>query len=931
MPPFVRQSAARWHAEVPGSRWCRADLHLHTLDDHPNGNLQRPPGVTGAVDDPATLIAYARAYLKAAIANNIQVLGLTPHAVRIGTDASMSATWAIVDEWNSGSDDDGVPFRDKIYAVFPGFEPSLNDGSAGIHLIFLFDPEIGKDQFLRAFDVVMNGVEPYRDGGLLCTTLNAAEVFHKLRELVRASQATWRHICLAPHAFSDKGLFKLRSQVLQNFPHQELVGIELGDNQLPADAARARSWLEEGIKKYRHCLYHSSDAYSVDRIGHRHTMVKLGSPRIESLRQAFLAGESRVRLAFQSGTGATLIPRTDLPDPLSANRPWLRKAVVKGGTSFFRQASGTPPAEVGNTFELSPDLTCIIGGRMCGKSTLLDGLRVHLGAPLPTEVATRADVESRGRTRFLSGNATCDLDICGPIASTEQAATRWPAKFFTQRELQDAVKDQAARRRLLYRLVPGQGEVLERLDARIASLDTALADEVVRLVEAKSTFVACGQELQDVERARTALARFSNAGAASLSTAQGDQGKLQASSEQLAHMGQSLGSVLTDSLRATLPALEDQALDASLQGDARTGAAALLRRYQVALRLASILRGRLERSMRRVEQEARAVVAERKAEVQRRLVAAGGSADDLNQFDALSQIAADFESRQAAYQRAKSSYAASLRNFASQVSERNAKTDERRRLMATLAEAIGNRFAGSIRLVIRENGVYESLNEWIRALRNQGVTRWWNERCKQEPPVSPQRLYAAWRTERGHAVVGSGTGGLADLGMSAQVAASFKSSMTDANQYGLAALRSEDKYNVELRVSDAPVEYKEMAKLSGGAQVSVLLSLVLEGEDSTPLVIDQPEDEIDKGSLLATVLPALRRLKGKRQVILATHDANIVVNGDADQVIQLKAEAESGRIEVQGVIERADVRDAIVNTLDGGQDAFALRQAKYGF
>ncbi len=167
-------------------------------------------------------------------------------------------------------------------------------------------------------------------------------------------------------------------------------------------------------------------------------------------------------------------------------------------------------------------------------------------------------------------------------------------------------------------------------------------------------------------------------------------------------MGQSLGSVLTDGLRATLPALEVQSLGASLQGDARTGAAALLRRYQVALRLASILRGKLERSMRRVEQEARAVVAERKAEVQRRLVAAGGSADDLNQFDALSQIAATFESRQAAYQRAKSAYAASLRTFASQVIERNAKTDERRRLMATMAEAIGNRFAGGIRLVIRE-------------------------------------------------------------------------------------------------------------------------------------------------------------------------------------------------------------------------------------
>jgi hypothetical protein len=66
--------------------------------------------------------------------------------------------------------------------------------------------------------------------------------------------------------------------------------------------------------------------------------------------------------------------------------------------------------------------------------------------------------------------------------------------------------------------------------------------------------------------------------------------------------------------------------------------------------------------------------------------------------------------------------------------------------------------------------------------------------------------------------------------------------------------------------------------------VSLLLSLLLESDDTRPLIIDQPEDELDKSYLFETVLPALHRLKGHRQVIFATHDANIVVNGDADQV-----------------------------------------------
>lgn len=113
--------------------------------------------------------------------------------------------------------------------------------------------------------------------------------------------------------------------------------------------------------------------------------------------------------------------------------------------------------------------------------------------------------------------------------------------------------------------------------------------------------------------------------------------------------------------------------------------------------------------------------------------------------------------------------------------------------------------------------------------------------------------------------------------------------------------------------------------------MSVLLSLLLEARDSSPLVIDQPEDELDSRFLFETVLPTLKRLKGRRQVILATHDANIVVNGDADLVIQLEATAHRGRVALAGAIEESGVRDAIVRTVDGGEEAFRLRRRKYGF
>jgi len=153
--------------------------------------------------------------------------------------------------------------------------------------------------------------------------------------------------------------------------------------------------------------------------------------------------------------------------------------------------------------------------------------------------------------------------------------------------------------------------------------------------------------------------------------------------------------------------------------------------------------------------------------------------------------------------------------------------------------------------------------------------------------------------------------------------------MTAAKKRALESLRCPDRYRLELRLDDG--KYRPLDELSGGQRVSVLLSLLLETTDDRPLVIDQPEDELDNRFLFETVLPALKKLKGRRQVIVATHNANIVVNGDADMVIQLEATANHGHVAAAGAIEEPTVRDAIVRTVDGGSEAFRLRRLKYGF
>ena len=179
---FTRREANNWAREVPGARWLKADLHIHTIDDLPGGRAEIPSGIGGGLQATGAIEAYARRFLQSAVEHGVRVIGITPHSPRIGSSQETSAVWQIVEEWNNGVDDDGVPFREKVYAVFPGFEPSLKDGKSGLHLIFLFDPEIGRTNYLKAFDLVMGGVSPWPDSQLKMSNRSAEEAFEDLRE-----------------------------------------------------------------------------------------------------------------------------------------------------------------------------------------------------------------------------------------------------------------------------------------------------------------------------------------------------------------------------------------------------------------------------------------------------------------------------------------------------------------------------------------------------------------------------------------------------------------------------------------------------------------------------------------------------------------------------------------------------------------------------
>lgn len=123
---------------------------------------------------------------------------------------------------------------------------------------------------------------------------------------------------------------------------------------------------------------------------------------------------------------------------------------------------------------------------------------------------------------------------------------------------------------------------------------------------------------------------------------------------------------------------------------------------------------------------------------------------------------------------------------------------------------------------------------------------------------------------------------------------------------------------------------RDFSQLSLGQQQSVLLALILSSDSKRPLIIDQPEDNLDSEFIFHTFVPVLRRAKERRQVIIVTHNANIAVLGDAEQLIVFKSTNEYSRIVARGSIDDEVARDAACKILEGAREAFTRRAKIYG-
>jgi len=879
--------------QTPGARFLKADLQVHTPID------PRFEPKFKAKDERARL-DFARSYMEAAQERGIELVGITEH-----NDVS----------WME-------PLRYAAQGLgihlLPGFEI---ESSEGIHVLCLFDPETSVESLEDT--LAQLGLTKEKRATKKRLELRADREFS---ELVAFVQDECRGICIAAHADSDKGLLNFGSGGARadRWKCADLLAVQISRpaDELPP-GLRAIAVNDDPTyqrDKPPACLL-TSDARSFAEIGAKATWLKLDRIGVDGLRQAFLDPESRLSLS----------------DPADLRKgPRLLAVAWAGG---FLDGIAIP---------LNTELNTLIGGKGTGKSTIIESIRFAFGLEARTEEVRRASAALREST-LQSGCKVSLLVDTGPPA---------PKRYLIERTVPHApvVRDETGM--ALPELDPtslvrpdiyGQKEIYEvaqSTEARLSLLDAFAAEDLKPAAEREQVVLdqlqsnaalildsqkrkddaeARLQELPSLEEWRT---RFREAGFEERLR----ERRLLDREERLLD---SAGEVLVTAERV-----------AQRLNDSRPGAPTVNLKDEEALpnpdlvdqmqklfgRIAdawdtkvSELQGDLARAredLSKIRDEWGTRRAARQAEFDRalrELQARMPDVDPERYLDVERRIEQLTPLRAAVKQLAKRLDEA-IADRTKLLVELDEIRGEKHRIRARAAEELTTATGGNVKVELAHRAERGEFLAHLTGLKT-GARSDALHRMVEAEDFNP-RVFTA--SVREGALQGK-------FGLPDGQAALLERSLDDRLLLELDHTELSDKVSIGLDIGLAGVrEYRPLARLSPGQRSTAILLMIMQASDA-PLLIDQPEDDLDNRFIYDDIVKRLRAMKPSRQFLVATHNANIPVLGDAEQIVVLDASDRGGELVARGAIDDKTVRESAELILEGGEEAFARRREKYGW
>ncbi len=844
---------------------------------------------------------YNAAIVAACKESNIEAIAITDHY-------RVADSWTLIREARSNG----------IF-VFGGFEASSKDG---VHFLCLYDPD--KDQSLERF-IGQFGVHDHN-----ALSPNGDKDCLELLACVRKQGG----ITIAAHVAADNGLLA----TLDGQPRMNAwKSPDLYACALPGPIDEAPQSIQP-ILKNKNSDYHRERPVAVINASDVNSPEELASPRstcfvkmsalsVEGLRQAFLDPKSRVRLNNESA-----------PEP---HAEFIAMAWEGGFLD-------------GTRIHFNGNLNVLIGGRGTGKSTIIESLRYALAADPLGEEARKAHedvvkhvLKSGTKISLLlrshhpaRHDYTIERTIPNPPVVKDESGNVLNllprdvvpgVEVFGQHEISELTNRPEKLTLLLGRFVefdPGSGALKSKLRMELERSRNRIIDvqREIKLIDERLAMLPSLEETQK---------RFQDAG---LEERLKEKSLLVREERILNTLKERLTPVTTaqQELSELLPIdtafLSAKALEGLPNSALLIDGAAILDKISsqlqtVAIHMATLLATadtELSALLTRWDERQQAVDATYQSllrELQKDKVDGKEFIDLRRQIEELRPL----RERKDVLTRELETHQTNRRKL---IDEWENLLSAEYRALEKAAKKVTKKLNGRVQARVTMGGNRESLE---RLLRDEvgGNLAALLERLKNRDSLSLRDLAARCREGKDALV--------AYYSLPPTAAERLAMASPDAfMKIEEVELPATTKIELNTAPEGEPPTWQTLNALSTGQKATAVLLLLLL-ESGAPLVIDQPEDDLDNRFITDGVVPTMKNEKRKRQFVFSTHNANIPVLGDAELIIGLSTGSQNdivlGRISDRhmGSIDIQPVREMVEEILEGGKTAFEMRRQKYGF
>lgn len=813
--------------------------------------------------------------------------------------------------------------------VFPGFEV---ESCEGIHLICLFEMQTNCDKLnevLAQLGLTRDKRWVDKEGYTPCQSTGS------MRHILEVVQESHKGVCIAAHMDSENGLLSeaSKSTRLVNFTNCALLA-----GQISGSIEEQRDFVKRILKgeldHYRRdkplALMNSMDVYNLKELDgpDASCFVKMTTPSIQGLWQAFLDPESRVRFL------------RDMPESPPAV---LNAAAWEGG--FLN----------GIRMHFSENLNALIGGRGTGKSTVIETLRYALDLQPRGEDSKRVhdsivrENMETGRVWLLVrsqkqmgqefiirrafGESPEIFDDEGTPSKLTVRDILPSIEVYGQNEILEVARSTTAQRTLINRFLPDESE--ENL--KRTEFQRRLADNRTRMIEAKNNREELQSRLDQLPRLLERLAAFDKLG---LKNKLAAAGQLNREQEVVKHTDE-LFSEFTEgleSLKKLFPwdfqYLAKENLNGLPNAEVLAGIAEPLRRLEseATSLLDSMSRaaGTAKEGLGSARKAWEAGMEKVRTALHEALATlpdmAGKSGIEIGkEYVRLTQRIEELRPLENKLRTADRQIIALEEERRSSLLEwREWQFHEFQALEAVVRE-VNSKLAGKVRIELKKSADRKPLKDFLLGL--DGIGAKGAEWVDAVDTVSIQEIIKL--SEEGKEAL---LARYREYGMKPLVAERL-AGLTLARRMELEELYLSPSVSLLLNVGrEDREEWREVENLSTGQQCTAVLHLLML-ENPEPLIIDQPEENLDNAFIADRIVAELRKAKSGRQFLFATHNANIPVFSDAEWIATLQSSRDQAQLpdDSVGSIDADAVRTRVAQILEGGKHAFEMRKAKYGF